>query len=98
MNLILITLTTKLNITVAQNKSTQFFKKIIVHQDQNITASVQIDSFLHTCPKSIYATQSMAQLTMLYDKPFQVLVKHCLRSAMTELASDTFNSATHALY
>jgi len=49
-------------------------------------------------PEVVYATQSVALLTVLYDKPFQVLIKHCLRPAMLEMASDTHDSATHALY
>jgi len=45
-----------------------------------------------------HAMQSMALLTLLYDKPFQVVIKHCLRSAMLELVSDTHDFATHMLY
>jgi len=36
----------------------------------------------------------MALLTVIYDKPLQVSIKHCLGSVMLELASDTRDFAT----
>jgi len=58
-------------ITVAQTKNTQFSHKIIVLQGLNITGSIQNSLLFHPHrPKVSYAIQSMAVLTMLYDKPF----------------------------
>jgi len=91
MNLVLITLTTNVTYYCCTHKYTQFSHERIVHQALTIRASIRIVSFFSFTHTGLNPIQSIALLTMLYDKSFQVSIKHCVESAMLDLASDTLD-------